>query len=248
MNDARELYLDLLKRCLIGETIRDGSYEGDALRKHDPDLRREGRDWPIISPTMIGRLRIDHLHECLKVIVEEGIPGDLIETGVWRGGAAMFMRGFLKAYGISDRVVWAADSFEGLPEPDEERYPQDAGDIHHESLELAVSLENVKANFEAYGLLDEQTRFLKGWFRDTLPDAPVERLALLRLDGDMYQSTWEALEALYPKLAPGAFVIVDDYGAVQACRQAVDDYRARHGITAEITSIDWTGAWWRAEA
>jgi O-methyltransferase len=158
------------------------------------------------------------------------------------------MRAILKAYGITDRRVWAADSFQGLPYPDSERYPQDAGDLHSGYDFLAVSREEVQENFRRYELLDDQVRFLKGWFRDTLPTAPVERIAVLRLDGDMYESTWEALTSLYPKLSVGGYVIIDDYNAVRGCRQAVDDYRRRQGIVDEITAIDWAGVFWRCSA
>jgi len=155
------------------------------------------------------------------------------------------MRGILKAYGISDRRVWVADSFAGLPPPDREKYPADSGDILHTIPQLAVSLDDVKANFARYGLLDEQVRFLKGWFKDTLPSAPIERLAVARLDGDMYESTMDALNALYPKLSPGGFLIVDDYGSVAACAQAVTDYRQRHGIDETIQKIDNDGVFWQ---
>jgi O-methyltransferase len=87
--------------------------------------------------------------------------------------------------------------------------------------------------------------FLKGWFKDTLPTAPIERLAVLRLDGDMYSSTIEALTSLYPKLSPGGFCIIDDYGAIAGCKQAVDDFRREQGITAELQPVDWTGRYWR---
>jgi len=205
----------------------------------------EGRIWPIVAHTMIGLKRLDNLQFCVDEAITNGVRGDLIETGVWRGGAAIFMRAMLKAYGVTDRCVWVADSFEGLPPPDGGKYPPDAGDRLHEATELAVSLEEVKANFERYGLLDNQVRFLKGWFRDTLPAAPIERLAVLRLDGDMYQSTMDALVNLYPKLSEGGYVIVDDYGAIPACRQAVHDYRSANGITGEIRDIDWTGIFWQ---
>jgi len=168
-----------------------------------------------------------------------------METGVWRGGAAILMRGVLQAHAISNRRVWLADSFEGLPAPNPAKYPHDAHDRLHTIPYLAVSLERVRANFESYGLLDDQVRFLKGWFRDTLPTAPVERLAVLRLDGDMYESTMDALTYLYPKLSTGGYLIVDDYGAVPACRQAVHDYRAAHDITEEIKAIDWGGVYWQ---
>jgi hypothetical protein len=194
---------------------------------------------------MIGLKRLDNLEFCIEEIIAKGVPGDLIETGAWRGGATIFMRAVLKAYGVTDRCVWVADSLAGLPPPDAGKYPHDAGDRLHEARELAVSLEQVKANFDRYGLLDDQVRFLKGWFRDTLPTAPIERLAVLRLDGDMYQSTMDALANLYPKVSQGGYVIVDDYSAIPACRQAVHDYRSANGITEEIRDIDWTGIFWQ---
>jgi len=110
---------------------------------------------------------------------------------------------------------------------------------------LAVPLERVQDNFRRYGLLDSQVRFLKGWFRDTLPTAPIDRLAILRLDGDLYESTIQALDSLYDKLSPGGFVIVDDFHNVAACRQAVHDFRNNRGITDPIQTIDWGGAFWR---
>jgi len=88
-------------------------------------------------------------------------------------------------------------------------------------------------------------RFLKGWFRDTLPAAPIGKLALLRLDGDLYESTRDALHALYGKLSPGGFLLVDDYGDFPPCRKAVDEFRAEHRIDAPIVEVDWSGVYWR---
>src|SRR4029077_10071518 len=115
-------------------------------------------------------------------------------------------------------MVWVADSFTGLPPPDAARYPHDRGDRLHEFPQLAVTLERVRENFRRYGLLDDQVRLLPGWFRDTLPAAPIERLAVLRLDGDLYESTIRALESLYYRLSVGGYIIVDDYGNVAGCR------------------------------
>lgn len=267
-----ELYLDLLKRCLMnlihsGSEVREfapsRSYKRllfdwifmPALRRsgarvvvpyeYDDEKRLNGTDWSPIAHTMIGKNRLDNLQFCIQHVLENGIPGDLIETGVWRGGATIFMRGMLKAFGDARRTVWVADSFEGLPKPDEENYPKDRGDIHHTHKELAVSVETVKENFRKYGLLDDQVRFLKGWFKDTLPHAPIEKLAILRLDGDMYESTMDGLNHLYHKLSPGGFLIVDDYGAVPACKEAVHDFRRDHAITEEIIRIDWGGVYWQ---
>lgn len=233
--NTRDLYLNLMKRALT-----DLLYDNV-----DAQTRQEGRDWPSRACTMIGLKRLNNLQYCIQEVLVNNIPGDLIETGVWRGGATLFMRAVLKADAITDRCVWVADSFEGLPMPDEQRYPADAGDLLYLSRELAVSLEEVQANFERFELLDEQVRFLKGWFRDTLPAAPIEQLAILRLDGDMYESTMEALVHLYPKLSRGGYIIVDDYGAVPGCRKAVDDYRESQGIKEEMRWVDWTGVYWQ---
>ncbi len=194
---------------------------------------------------MIGQKRMLQLQRAAEFAIERKIPGDFIETGVWRGGACILLRAVLKAYGITDRKVWVADSFAGLPEPDIEHYPADAGSEYHEYRALAVPLATVQENFRRYDLLDGQVEFLVGWFKDTLPDAPVEKLAILRLDGDMYQSTMDALAALYVKVSVGGFVIVDDYGVVEGCRKAVSDFRTAQRITETIYDIDGTGVFWQ---
>jgi hypothetical protein len=194
---------------------------------------------------MVGMRRLDNLQNCVIRVLEDGVPGDLIETGAWRGGCGILMRAVLKAFGDDARTVWVADSFQGLPKPSGE-YPQDDGDPHWTfSSYLGVPLDRVKQNFAQFELLDERVRFLPGWFRDTLPTAPIDRIAVLRLDGDMYESTHLALSALYPRVSPGGFVIVDDFGALPRCRQAVEDYRREHDITEPLATIDWTGVYWR---
>lgn len=271
--DPAELYLDLLLRRLTGTLDTE---ELHVVRPHfgwkskvwaqvvrplldrahldvvkrvpvRPEIRDDGRDWPPWAETMVGVKRLSSLRECVTQVIRDGVPGDLLEAGTWRGGSAIYMRAVLEALGDPDRTVWVADSFEGLPPPDAESYPADAGDTWHTWDELAVSLPQVQANFAKYGLLDDRVRFLKGWFRDTLPVAPVERLAVLRLDGDMYESTLDTLRPLYPKVAEGGFVIVDDYGGLSPCKQAVDEYRSDYGITAPLQEIDWTGVLWRKE-
>lgn len=165
--------------------------------------RRDGENWPYYAETMMGLTRLNHLQQCVETVIRESIPGDLIETGVWRGGGCILMRGVLAAHGVSDRKVFVADSFKGFPPP--EATP-DAGNDAFPPY-LAVSEEQVQENFRRYSLLDEQVVFLRGWFKDTLPTAPIRHLAILRLDGDMYGSTMDALTALYPKLSPGGFCI-----------------------------------------
>ncbi len=260
-----EAYLQVVKRCLTRGSYRSparvegrrrwmlyqagarvvGQFGFELVRRIDSTERDEGRNYTSDADTMIGTRRLENLQSCVVDVLRQGVPGDLIETGVWRGGASIFMRAVLNAYGITDRTVWLADSFQGLPKPDAVRYPADADDELWKASALAVSVDQVKANFAAYGLLDDQVRFLVGWFRDTLPTAPVERIAVLRLDGDLYESTMDALTALYDRVAVGGYVIVDDYGAMESCRRAVDDFRSERGITDAIERIDWTGAFWR---
>lgn len=210
------------------------------------EKREEGRLWPGYADTMIGLRRLNNLHFCADTAIREGIEGDFIETGVWRGGACIFMRAVLAAHGIKNRRVFVADSFEGLPKPDPEKFPADAGDKHYTRTFLAVSKEQVEDNFRKYGLLDDQVVFLKGWFKDTLPNAPIEKLAVLRLDGDMYGSTMYALTNLYRKLSRGGFCIIDDY-ALSGCKEAVDDFRSQNGIKTALEEVDWSGRYWRKE-
>jgi O-methyltransferase len=290
--DVRELYLDLVKRCLI-----DGIYLDDPLadfvlyrekattpawkrpliralqsflhryrmRLVEPhavpwmpsyatldaatkrDLRERGLGWPSRAHTFLSLDRLDNVQHCVETVIRDGIGGDLIETGVWRGGACILMRAVLKAWGDETRTVWLADSFAGLPPPDAAAYPADAGDKHHQWSDFAVSRAQVEENFRRYGLLDDHVRFLEGWFKDTLPRAPVERLAVLRLDGDMYESTIQALESLYDRLAAGGFVIVDDY-YMAPCARAIHDFRRERHITDSIEPIDDRGVFWRRSA
>jgi O-methyltransferase len=266
-----DLYLDMLARCLtrdlfLDEEVRNvnlrdwpgGEPDGlrDMLRERrwrvvrpgaDHATRAVGNDWPPHAETMVGLARLANVRALTRTALADGIPGDLVETGVWRGGTAIYLRAILAAAGDATRTVWACDSFEGLPEADGERFPMDVPLRLHEHPQLAVGLDQVKDNFARYGLLDDQVRFVPGWFRDTLPKLATEldAIAVLRLDGDMYESTIDALTHLEPLVSPGGYVIVDDHNGIDACREAVTDHRAAHGITAEIHHVDWTAVWWR---
>ena len=204
---------------------------------------------PTHAETMVGLKRLNNIEFCVSEVIKNNIEGDFIETGVWRGGSVIFMKALLKVFNDTKRVIWVADSFEGLPKPDEEKYPLDKGDTNYLYSETAVSLEKVRRNFEKYDLLDDKVKFLKGWFKDTLPTAPINKLAIARLDGDMYESTMDAIINLYPKLSVGGYLIIDDYAnpALVGCKQAIHDYREKHNITEEIMPIDWTGVYWKRE-
>ena len=247
----RARYLDLVRDCLTGLVYDDpplAMTEDGGMRPFDRRMREAGLDWPSHAHSMIGRKRMAQLQHAVEAVIEQGIPGDFIETGVWRGGACILMRAVLQAWDVRDRRVFVADSFAGLPPPDAETYPADADAAFHRYAALAVSADEVRANFERYHLLDDQVVFLEGWFRDTLPAAAIDRLAILRLDGDLYESTFVALSSLYGKVSLGGYIIVDDYNVIPNCRAAVTDFRREHGITDPIRDIDGSGVYWRREA
>lgn len=240
------MHLDLMEKVLLGLIYEDPPIDQWSGGKFNPSLRQKGRDWPAKAHTMIGMERLKNIRELVSHVIGDEIPGDFIETGAWRGGACIYMRSILKILGVTNRKIWVADSFEGLPKPEPERYKnQDVNDLHHTYKELSVSLEQVQENFSKYDLLDEQVVFLKGWFKDTLPTAKIEQIAILRLDGDMYSSTMDALVALGHKVSKGGYVIIDDFGAVEGCRKAVHEYRKLNHITSPINDIDGIGAYWK---
>jgi O-methyltransferase len=267
---AASAWLQLLKKTLVRYPLDPAELElGRELTEMEPPLRTEierwidlnqrrrfdesgdftvrleGKDWPATAETMMGLTRMDHMLTCLLDVLRRKVPGDLAEIGVWRGGVGILMRAVLRAMGDSRRKVWLADSFQGHPHPDPRQYPADRDDPHRTFGELVVSQDTVRQNFDRYGLGDDQVCYLTGWYRDTLPAAPIDRLAVLHLDCDMYESNILALRNLHSKVSPGGYVIVDDYGAIAGCRQAVDDFRREQGINIELQRVDWTAVCWQ---
>lgn len=241
VSEPADLYLDLMVKVLCGLTAGGIPSLG---------ARLAGRDIPDGDPavfTMIGIPRLQNIRAVIQRALDDDIPGDLMECGVWRGGATIFMRAVLAARQVHDRTVWVADSFAGLPEVPTDGHPADKATWAEFSGCFAASEAAVRSNFELFSLLDNQVRFVPGWFEDSLPHADVEQLAVLRLDGDLYSSTMTALTHLYPKVAPGGFVIIDDYN-LRSCRTAVHDYLEAHGYEVELHPIDWAGVWWRKPA
>lgn len=161
---------------------------------------------------MTGWGGLNNLEAAILDIFRNNVLGDFIETGAFRGGATILMRAMQVVFKEDRRRTFVADSFEGIPKVDLQKFPEDK--VHEAaggSLNRSGLFEQVKDTFYQYNLMDDGVVFLKGWFKDTLPRAPITKLALIRMDGDLYQSTWEALESLYPKLSVGGYVIVDDW-------------------------------------
>ena len=252
-DSLRSLYLDLLKRSLTNTLFEvEPDIDDDEFRFV---MARANHYVKGAALSMLPVARLDNISQCIADVLEKEVPGDLIETGVWRGGATIYMRGVLKAHGVTNRTVWVADSFEGLPTPDAEEFPLEAkvqqGPVIQKAYNnLAVSLDQVKQNFQAYGLLDDRVRFLKGWFKDSLPSAPIAALSILRLDGDFYESTRDSLSSLYDRVSVGGYVIVDDYGedTWTYCRRAVDEFRRDRNIDVPLLPVDSKCFYWKKAA
>ena len=271
--NAPELYLDLMKKVLTRALIASGRdrrtispqgpkswvlhhlnrlalhYDLEAVRL----MRSSPRDYVESvhetmnrledAETMLGTRQLDQMQQCIVDVLTRNVPGDLLEAGVWRGGMTIFMRAVLAAYQITDRSVWVVDSFAGLPAVDRgrETFAWSRGD-------MAVSLETVKRNFSRYGLLNDQVVFLQGFFAETLPRAPIRKLAILRVDADLYQSTMDVLQTLYAVLSSGGYAIFDDYQNLPDCRRAIDEFRAANGIREEIRKIDERAVYWQKQS
>ncbi|HEX6654302.1 MAG TPA: TylF/MycF/NovP-related O-methyltransferase [Thermoleophilaceae bacterium] len=256
----RVAYLELLKLCLCdltGARTLSVSRTGDTrrpdvpvfLRELEPEelqLRVMGADWPFSGLTMVGLERLDDLQACIESIVADGVEGDVIEAGTWRGGAAILARATLDSLGEDDRTVVLADSFQGLPEPDEGTFPEDV-DLDLSRVEfLSAPAEEVVSHFARFGL-EQGIELVRGFFSETLPALRDRRWSAVRLDGDTYEATWIGLESLYPGLSRGGYLIIDDYGLIPECRAAVEDFRRERGITEQIEKADWNGVRWRRE-
>ncbi|NOD77937.1 MULTISPECIES: TylF/MycF/NovP-related O-methyltransferase [unclassified Ruegeria] len=246
-HDLREKYLTTVARTLDGTIYEDPPILiGDTKPDYNPVNREHGWDWPSVAFTMVGSKRLANVRTLVESVIGNKVPGDFVETGVWRGGASIFAKAVLFAYGINDRRVVLCDSFQGLPEPNEDLYPHDKGSDFHKYDALAVSADAVRSNFEKFDLLDDQVVFIEGFFKDTMPLVPSKQIAVLRLDGDMYESTIDPLKHLFGKISKGGWIIVDDYHVVPAAKAAVHDYFDEIGYTPPaIHEIDGVGVFFQ---
>lgn len=238
------MYLDIVRDTVCGLTLRSRELSVRPGIKGDKttvnlNKRISGLDWPWIGITMIGQIRLKNIEWALRLVISNNVPGDFVECGVWRGGASIFARAILKALKIHDRHVWLVDSFQGLPRA---RTYHDS-DKWSKYTYLQVSLEEVQTNFRSFYLLDDHVHFCKGYFVDSLPKCNVSQISVLRMDGDMYESTMDQLFNLYQRLQVGGVIIIDDY-SITECQRAIHDFRNWHNIIDEIIRIDVASAYW----
>eukprot|EP00928_Gymnodinium_smaydae_P039138 TRINITY_DN26804_c0_g2_i2.p1 TRINITY_DN26804_c0_g2~~TRINITY_DN26804_c0_g2_i2.p1 ORF type:complete len:955 (-),score=107.63 TRINITY_DN26804_c0_g2_i2:20-2884(-) len=243
-------YADLLIRGLTYELYVDklaDDYTGSST-------------WPRHALAMSGTEALWNLANLLLRVQARSVAGDFVETGIWRGASGILARKIWDALGESSRAVWGLDSFQWLPPPDP-AYPKDRGDRHHaQPRKHSVLTENagwdaVRASYRRFGInVDDdaqRTHLVKGWFNETVPRVAhnISSIAVLLLDGDMYQSTWEALIGLYDRVSLGGFVVVDDW-SLGGCRKAIDDFRDCIGATEPMLFFRAAGyvkAYWQKQ-
>jgi hypothetical protein len=233
--------LDLIRDLICGHALKDLTYKTGAkqlsnlvARPYEPEKRLEGSGWPVLAVSMAGCKRLDNIRALITAIQQREIPGDFLEAGVWRGGVSIFARSVFDVLGNSNRKVYVADSFEGLPKSQNVHDTDSWSEMEY----LSVSMQDVRENFKKFGAL-HNVEFVKGYFHESLPKLRQRdmSLCLLRLDGDMYQSTADGLYNLYDKVQIGGYVIIDDW-AIGNARKAVKDFWNLHGVVEEIIPID----------
>jgi hypothetical protein len=232
IDSLRESYLNLVIKCINGSVYLDNQI--------DPETRKiilENCRYTLLSLEPLNTLKM-----CMEAVERENILGDFIEAGIWKGGAVILMRAFLNAYQNSTRLVWGADSFEGFPDSKH----SDSNILNNHIYPWVVVGQNqVEKNISRFELLDKQVCLVKGFFKDSLPTIPIKEIAVLRVDGDMYDSTLDILENLYPKVSIGGYVIIDDFGAFHGCDEAVIEYRKKHNIDEPFYKQGFYGIYWK---
>lgn len=198
----------------------------------------------VVEPyTMTSTERIHALIHAVRHIVQNGIPGDMVECGVWKGGSVMAMALTLLQLGERDRAIYLFDTFSGMTAPSDR-------DVDYEGQQAGVILDSVRCEAPqqevenavfSTGYAREKVHFVRGRVEETIPAHAPESIALLRLDTDWYESTQHELFHLFPRLVRGGVIIIDDYGHWRGARQAVDEYIAQNEVPLFLHRIDYTG-------
>jgi hypothetical protein len=211
--------------------LRDSIIPSDFARLHKKAL----------PYTMVGYGRLHGLYRAIRYVVVNNIKGDVVECGAARGGSAALMGMTLKHL-HADKMLWVFDTFAGLPaptqnDPDYEIAKEYTGTCRGE-------FEEVQSLFADCQILD-QSILVKGLFRDTLPVSSVDRIAVLHLDGDWYESVRDCLEHLYDRVSPGGIIQIDDYGHWAGARKATHEFLAKRSINVRLRYLDYTGRQFR---
>ena len=248
-NVNRNNYLNLLMKMLTGELLdpdygicrRDKFVNGDCvlgnLVPYNSTLRARGRDWPAFGLTMIGTARMIQFKDAIISVIKNNIKGDIAELGVWRGGACIWARKILDVYHENKRIVHVFDAFETIPGYNESYMNY-----------LAVSQEKVMSNFKKFDADVNPVKFHKGLFKDTLPhfvkeNPDVKSIAVLRIDGNFYDSYQDAMYYLYPLVPKGGIIIFDDVFTHKPVMKFWNDFKHDYSLNEELQKIDSDAAW-----
>lgn len=200
--------------------------------------------------TMTSVERQRALYEAVSYISENRIEGDVVECGVWKGGSSMIAALALGEHGDTDRTLYLYDTYAGMSEPTDKDVNLHGNAASGRWHALArddrndwdyASLKEVQENLSSTGYPEEKLRYVEGKVEETIPGTLPNKIALLRLDTDWYESTKHELIHLFPRLVPGGVLILDDYGHWEGARRAVDEYFAEHGVRMLLNRIDYTG-------
>ena len=239
-------------RDLIVERVHAALHSDAVIRRRFPDVDARVIDiFHRVKPyTMTSPERVISLCDAVRDVVARRIEGAIVECGVWRGGSSMAAALMLAELGVVDRDLYLFDTFEGMSAPGEhDRRARDAVGASKlldastkEAKVWAYSpLDEVRQNLASTGYPTERVRFVQGKVEDTIPGQAPDQIALLRLDTDWYESTRHELEHLFSRLAVGGVLIIDDYGAWEGARRAVDEFIAGNNVSILLHRIDETG-------
>jgi len=204
--------------------------------------------WKVKPYTLTSHERVNALRQAVIYIVKAGIPGAIVECGVWRGGSMLVIANTLVELGATDRELHLFDTFESMPPPgthDVDVWGHHAADTFDAALANPVYAyipqDQIKSLLVAAGYPAERLHFVKGMVEQTIPDGAPEHIALCRLDTDWYESTAHEMEHLYPRITPSGVLLIDDYGHYLGSKRAVDEYIEKHRLALLMNRIDFTG-------
>jgi hypothetical protein len=233
-------YIDLLMKVLVGTplegscTLRVPNCKAIVPYKHED--RQYGLDWPPFGYTMAGIARVENFRAAILEVNRNSIPGSIMELGVWRGGAMIMAAGVCKDAGVA-RDLYVIDAFEAIP------------GYGGSTSFLENSMADVQSYFDFFGLNDDKVHFVKGLFKDSLPAFGKENnnrpIAVLRVDGNFYDSYSDALYNLYESVPIGGIVIFDDVMSHPPVQRFWSDFQADQEISESLNRIDEHSAWFR---
>jgi O-methyltransferase len=239
----------LIRRCGFDVVRHRPDHEGPL--PVDMDLNAAETIRQVRSHTMTSPERLFALIQAVRYVSTAGIAGDIVECGVWRGGSMMAAARTLLECGDTSRQLYLFDTFEGMSSPTDKDVAvdgQSAGELLRTqrkddpaSAWCYATIDDVKATMTSTGYEFGRIHFVKGKVEDTIPTHAPDKIAILRLDTDWYESTRHEMEHLFPRLIRGGVLIVDDYGHWAGCRQAIDEYIETNGIRLLLNRVDYTG-------